>query len=101
MSEAHPSKISFCNDCGVFFARGDALNDNMTNRPENASTPQLTKKADLKRTVTVRTHKVFEKRLARWLNTGKKIGMPFAHLIKEMFPNSPKKGSKQQSRLPC
>jgi hypothetical protein len=98
-SEAHPSKISFCSNCGDFFARGDALKRHQ-DKPPRECVKAMADKADLKRRETVRAHKAFEERLARWLKTGEEIGMPFAHLIKEMFPDSSKKGSKQQSRLP-
>jgi hypothetical protein len=98
-SEAHPSKISFCSHCGDFFARGDALKRHH-DKPPGECVKAVADKADLKRRETVRAHKAFEERLARWLKTGEEIGLPFAHLIKEMFPNSSKKGSKQQSRLP-
>jgi hypothetical protein len=98
-SEAHPSKISFCNHCGDFFARRDGLKRHH-DKPPGECINAVADKAELKRRETVRAHKAFEEKLARWLRTGEEIGMPFAHLIKEMFPNSSKKGSKQQSRLP-
>ncbi|KAH9982808.1 hypothetical protein BGW80DRAFT_1555843 [Lactifluus volemus] len=91
-SEAHPLKISFCSHCGDFFARGDALKRHY-DKPPGECVKAVADKADLKRRETVRAHKAFEERLARWLKTGEEIGLPFAHLIKEMFPNSSKKGT--------
>jgi hypothetical protein len=84
---------------GDFFERGDALKRHQ-DKPPRECVNATADKVDLKRRETVHAHKAFEERLARWLKTGEEIGMPFAHLIKEIFPDSSKKGSKQQSRLP-
>jgi hypothetical protein len=97
--EAYPSKIFFCNHCGDFFVRGDALK-RYHDKPPGECINATADKADLKRRETVRAHKAFEESLAYWLKTDEEIKMPFAHLIKGMFPNSSKKGSKQRRRIP-
>jgi hypothetical protein len=58
-SEAHPSMISFCNRCGDFFARGDALKRHH-DKPPGQCIKAVVDKANLKCREIVRAHKVFE-----------------------------------------
>jgi hypothetical protein len=100
-AEAHPVKITYCDHCGDFFARGDALKRHRNNPPREC----ISVAADIansKRKETDRVHKEFEAELERCLRSGEgeEIGIPFAWRIKEMFPDSSKKGSREQSRLP-
>jgi hypothetical protein len=98
--EAHPFEIVFCDHCGDFFARQDALDRHRRSRPRACvdfdSKPAM---ALSKRQVTEMVHEMFMKRLERCLKTNEDIGVPFSQLIKMIFPNSSKRGSRQQSRL--
>jgi hypothetical protein len=97
-AEAHPAKISYCNHCGDFFARGDALKRHCDKRPGECI-DVTADVADRKRSETDRVHKEFEARLELHLRTGKDLVEPFSWIIKAMFPGSSKKGSREQSRL--
>jgi hypothetical protein len=96
--EAHPVEISFCGHCGDFFARNDSLNRHYQKQPLECRNASLVT-AETKRRETERVHREFEERLERCLETDEEIGRPFAQIIKEMYPNSAKRGSRQQSRL--
>jgi hypothetical protein len=52
-----------------------------------------------KRQLTEKVHRMFMKRLECCLRTKEDIGVPFAQIIKRIFPDSSKRGSRQQSRL--
>ena len=89
-TEAHPLRISFCDYCGDFFARSDALKRHYNKPPVECLV--ITKDiAEVKRRETERVHKEFLERLVRSLVTGEEIGMPFAQVIKNMYPKSSKK----------
>jgi hypothetical protein len=51
-----------------------------------------------KRGKTIVAFEEFKARLEQCLETGEDIGMPFGQIIKEKFPDSSKRGSRQQSR---
>jgi len=89
-TEAHPISITFCNHCGDFFARTDSLKRHVDQRPAEcrAVTPE---RAEEKCRETERVHRDFMERLGRSLTTGEEIGPPFAHIIKQMYPESSKK----------
>jgi len=46
----------------------------------------------------MRLRREFEERLDRCLKSNEEIGRPFARIIREMYPNSSKRGSRQQNR---
>jgi len=96
--EAHPVRISFCDHCGDFFARGDSLKRHCKSRPQECREvgPVM---AETKRRETKKAHKDFKERLKRCLYSGEGIGRDFAQIIKEMYPTSSKRGSRQQNRL--
>ena len=98
LMEAHPLRISFCDYCGDFFARMDSLARHCKSRPPECLgvTPD---EALVKRRETERVHGEFQQKLECCLRTNKEIGTPFAQTIKEMYPGSSKRGSRQQSRL--
>jgi hypothetical protein len=96
--EAHPNEISFCKYCGDFFARIDSLSRHCYSRPQECRNVSPAK-AEMKRRETERVHAECEERLKRCLKTNEDIGKPFAQIIKEMYPKSSKKGSRQQNRL--
>ncbi len=97
LMEAHPLRISFCSYCGDFFARADSLARHCRSRPPECLgvTPD---EALTKRRETERVHVKFQEKLERYLRTNEEIGSPFAQTIKEMYPGSSKRGSRQQSR---
>ena len=97
-SEAHPSKLLFCEFCGDFFARSDSLKRHRESRPAECLSVSP-EEALAKRRATERAHREFEERLERCLKTGEDIGDPFSQIIMDMFPDSSKRGSRQQNRL--
>jgi hypothetical protein len=97
-SEAHPLKIMFCEHCGDFFARMDSLKRHQASRPPECLSVTPTE-AEAKRRATNNVYKTFKNKLEDYLKDDEEIGTPFAHIIKEMFPSSSKRGSRQQSRL--
>jgi hypothetical protein len=98
VNEAHPVKLSFCNFCGDFFARTDALARHRTSRPDECREAKKDE-AKAKRMATEQLHKEFEGQLVCYLETNKAIGEPFSQRVKAMFPKSSKRGSRQQNRL--
>jgi hypothetical protein len=85
-TEAHPVDIHFCEGCGDFFARTDSLKRHLS-RPPAECLDVTPERAEEKRRETVRVHEDFMESLT----TGEAIGTPFAHTIKQMFPESSKK----------
>ncbi len=97
-SEAHPLKIMFCEHCGDYFARMDSLKRHQTSRPpECLSVTPI--EAEAKRRETNKVYEAYKEKLEECLKNDEEIGNPFAQIIKEMFPNSSKRGSRQQNRL--
>jgi hypothetical protein len=98
LMEAHPLKISFCEDCGDFFARSDSLVRHQDNRPPECFgvTPA---EAEAKRTETEKVHVAFQETLEKCLGTSGETWTPFSQIIKAMFPKSSKMGSRQQCRI--
>ena len=101
-SEAHPLEITFCDECGDYFARTDSLKRHRQKPPPVCAATSSERAAE-KREKTERAHEEFMEMLKEWLRTGKDIGKPFSQRIKDMFPESSKKqragGSREQSRL--
>lgn len=95
--EVHPFEIFFCVYCGDFFACQDALDRRRRGRPP-ACVDVSPEMAAAKRKVTENEHGAFMEKLERCLpvKTNEDIGMPFAQIIKKMYPCSSKR---QQSRL--
>jgi hypothetical protein len=89
-TEAHPLEISFCDHCGDFFARSDSLKRHRS-RPPCECLNVTPERAEEKRRETAREHSEFLSRVGRSLTTGEKIGIPFAQIIKRMYPESSKK----------
>ena len=97
-SEAHPSKLWFCEFCGDFFARIDSWKRHRKDRPAECLSVSPEEALD-KRRATEKAHREFQARLTRCLKTGEDIGDPFSQIIIDMFPDSSKRGSRQQNRL--
>ena len=98
LSEAHPLKLVFCKHCGDFFARTDALKRHETKRPPECLSVTPTD-AEAKRVETKKVYEAFKGKLEECLKDDRVIKTPFSQIIKEMFPKSSKRGSRQQSRL--
>lgn len=96
--EAHPLEISFCDRCGDFFARRDSLERHCKNRPPRCLDVSPDQ-AEVKRRETARVHREFQERLEECLRSGGDIGLPFAQIVKKMYPTSTKRLSRQQNRL--
>jgi hypothetical protein len=95
--EAHPREIDFCEHCGDFFARPDSLMRHRKSRPRRCLDVD-SKPANEKRGKTIVAYENFKARLEECLETGEDTGIPFGQLIKEEYPDSSKRGSRQQSR---
>ena len=99
-AEVHPLEISFCDLCGDFFARKDALVRHRKHPPAECKkvTPE---EAAAKRRETKRAHVEFVGHLRECLKTGEDIGKTFSQIIKEKYPESAKKrksDNKERSR---
>jgi hypothetical protein len=94
MTKADPVVFSFCARCGDFFARSDSLWRDRNNPPGVCIevTPDET---ELKRRETNRVHEEFKVWEKHCLETGEDLGTPFSHVIKQMFPESSKKRSRE------
>jgi hypothetical protein len=64
-----------------------------------ACTRVSSKVAEFKRQLTEEVHRMFMLRLEHCLKTKEDIGAPFSQIIKRIFADSSKRGSRQQSRL--
>ncbi|KAI9448656.1 hypothetical protein F5148DRAFT_1292168 [Russula earlei] len=99
-AEAHPRSISFCDSCGDYFARGDSLVRHRKNPPPECLnvSPDV---AENKRTATRKAHEDFSEDLDGFLNSdGEVRGLRFfSERMKEIYPKSSKRGSRQQRRL--
>ena len=89
-TEAHPLEISFCEHCGDFFARSDSLKRHLK-RPPVECLDVTPEKAEEKRQETEGVHGDFIGRVERSLMTGEEIGIAFAQIIKQKYPESSKK----------
>jgi hypothetical protein len=91
-SEVHPRLIHFCDRCGDFFARIDALKRHCSLPPPECrkATPVMAAK---KRRETEEEHKDFIGQLEHALRTGEGIEnlKGFSQIIKEKYPESSKK----------
>jgi hypothetical protein len=76
--EVHPMKISFCNNCGDIFARGDALERHCKNpTPPPPECRSATREgADAKRLETEKAHGESRVRLEGFLKTGEEGVLP-------------------------
>ena len=89
-AEVHPLELSFCDLCGDFFARKDALVRHRKHPPAECKkvTPE---EAAAKRRETKKAHVEFVGHLRECLKTGEDIGKGFTQIIKEKYPESSKK----------
>jgi len=97
-AEAHPLEIFICRHCGDFFARYDSLQRHSKNQPPECLRVSP-REAENKCTETTRIHEEFKKNLKYYLETNEGNWRPFAQIIREKYPDSSKKGSREQSRL--
>jgi hypothetical protein len=97
-TEGHPEHLAFCRYCGDFFSRPEARDRHETKRPKQCFNVSP-EKAEEKRLVTLREHEGYKIELEAFLTFGVKMGELFCHRIKRLFPDSSKRGSRQQNRL--
>jgi hypothetical protein len=97
-TEAHPLKITFCDRCGDFFARSDALKRHRNNPPRNCRNANP-EEARQKLRKTKAAHNELLERLERCMETGEEVGMHFAQVVKEMYPESSKKRTGRRGRV--
>ena len=100
-SEAHPFNITFCDDCGIYFARADLLGVHRRNPPPQCaaarSEPEKVKEKIIE---TKRAHEVFKEGLRNFLRTGEGIWIPFSQIMKEKYPDSVKKRARASGIVP-
>ena len=95
--EKHPLEIDYCDDCGDFFARTDALNRHREHPPPECLSVTR-ERADEKRRETQRVHDEFIARLREFLRTGEEyVEVPFSKAIKEKYPESSKKNKPDEN----
>ena len=97
-TEAHPTDLEFCRYCGDFFSRPEARDRHEEKRPKQCFNVSA-ERAEEKRLVTLREHEGYKIELEAFLTFGVKMGELFCHRIKRLFPDSSKRGSRQQNRL--
>ena len=100
-SEAHPFNITFCDNCGIYFARADLLGVHRKNPPPQCvaarSEPEKVKE---KRIETERAHELFKEGLRNFLRTGEGIWIPFSQIMKGKYPDSVKKRARASGIVP-
>jgi hypothetical protein len=96
--EAHPLEISFCRFCGDFFAREDTLKRHEKDRPPQCFDVTLDE-AEVKRMETRKAHDAFQEKFKKCLESSGEAWTPFSQIIGAMYPESSKRGSRQQCRL--
>ena len=100
-SEAHPLNITFCDDCGTYFARADLLRSHRQNPPPQcAAAKSEPEKVKEKRIETEMTHKVFLEGLRDFLRTGEGTWIPFSQIMKKKYPDSVKKRTRGSGIVP-
>ena len=97
-TEAHPKDLAFCRYCGDFFSRPEARDRHEAKRPKQCFNVSP-EKAEEKRLVTLREHGGYKVELEAFLTFGVNMGELFCDRIKRLFPDSSKRGSRQQNRL--
>ena len=95
--KVHPLKILFCGYCGDFFVHKDTLVQHKENHPPKCLS--ITEaKAAVKCTETKKVHDTFQEKLEKCLGNSGEAWTPFSQIILAMYPDSSKKGSRQQCR---
>ena len=97
-TEGHPEDLFFCRFCGDFFSRPEARDRHEKDRPDECFNVSPAK-AEEKRTVTLHVHEGFKREIDEYLRFGGKMGEPFCQRIKKLYPDSSKRGNRQQNRL--
>ncbi|KAI9460707.1 hypothetical protein F5148DRAFT_1216228, partial [Russula earlei] len=95
-AEAHPRRISFCELCGDYFARGDSLVRHRKNPPPECRnvSPDV---AENKRAATRKAHQEFAEGLAGLLKSNEVKGFwHFSKRMKGMYPKSSKRAIRQR-----
>ena len=97
-TEGHPEDLFFCRFCGDFFSRPEARDRHEKSRPDECSDVSPAK-AEEKRTVTLHVHEGFKEEIDAYLRFGGEMGELFSQRIKKLYPESSKRGNRQQNRL--
>ena len=97
-TEAHPVTFVFCRFCGDFFSRPEARKRHEESPPKECSMVSPAK-AEEKRAVTLRVHEEYTMELDAYLKFGGTMGESFIQRIIKLYPDSSKRGSRQQNRL--
>jgi hypothetical protein len=97
-SEARPETYILCRYCGAFFARPDACKRHEEKHPHTCTSVGPAQ-AEEKRRVTQQVFEGYQRDLDAHLRFGTALGEPFAQRIVHLYPDSVKRGSRQQNRL--
>ncbi|KAH9963621.1 hypothetical protein BC827DRAFT_1375379 [Russula dissimulans] len=95
-AETHPRTVSFCDECGDYFARPDSLKRHQEKRPPECLKVSPTT-AENKRRATERVHVDFVEHTRHCLRSGEQLEAPLAQIIKTMYPESSKRVSRWES----
>jgi len=97
-TEGHLEAIVFCKFCGDFFGRPDSRDRHEDKRPSPCRRVSPAK-AEEKRKKTLEVYEEYKTEMETYLKFGGEIGENFSKRIKKLYPDSSKRGSRQQSRL--
>ena len=97
-SEVHPVSLDFCRFCGVFFARSDAW-ERHEEKPPETCTVVSPAEVEVKRGMALEVLEGFERDLDAHLRFGRDLGEPLVQRLMRLFPNSSKRGGREQNRL--
>jgi len=97
-TEGHLEDIVFCQFCGDFFGRPDSRDRHEDKRPSPCRRVSPAK-AEEKRKKTLEVYEGYKMEIEAYLKFGGEVGENFSRRIKKLYPDSSKRGSRQQSRL--
>jgi hypothetical protein len=96
-TEGHLQSFVFCRFCGDYFGRPDSRDRHEKHRPSECHKVSPAE-AEEKMRKTLEAHEEFEKDLEAYFKFGVEIKENFSQRMKNLFPKSSKRGSRQQSR---
>ena len=96
-TEGHLETFLFCRVCGNYFGRPASRNRHEKHRPSECRRVSPAK-AEEKRRKTLEVYEEFKMEMEACLKFGGEIRENFSQRIKKLFPDSSKRGSRQQSR---
>jgi hypothetical protein len=96
-TEGHLETFVFCSFCGDYFGRPDSRDRHEKHRPSECRKVSPAE-AEEKKRKTLEAHEEYLKDLEAYFKSGVEIKENFSQRMKNLFPQSSKRGSRQQSR---